>query len=271
MPYSNYMFAGADLLRPSDNRPVAFGLNDDQAVGLLVRYTGSQESGTVEVAVTTGDITFKVGALGAEAADTAVGLPTKNGIYDVSNAAADTFDEIVADINASGTWQAVLVDIPGGLSSNAALVTKSATQAKTPKGVQLLTDTSQIFYTGRLIAPDVFRSDIRVHDVDYEFLQKGSGVKKVADGNVYKNTRGVLVRARAVSTYATGTSQLRVYSNNQIVWQEDGGATTAEKKFDFSQDPVYSAASGEVLRVVLFNSAAMSSSGLHGQGALIRA
>lgn len=92
---------------------------------LRVGYKGTA-SGTVTVAAG-GDITFKVGTAGSEAADTSVGLPTKNGIFDVSDAGADTIAEIIADLNASDNWYALPASVPPTYISNNTFATLSET------------------------------------------------------------------------------------------------------------------------------------------------
>lgn len=98
--------------------------------GLRVGYKGSQASATIEVS-SDGDITLKHGTLGAEAVDTGVGLPTKNGIYDVSDAAANTFKKIIDDINASENWYAIPASVPPSFVSTDTLATLSAVACET--------------------------------------------------------------------------------------------------------------------------------------------
>lgn len=270
----NYGYAyGA--FAPADNRPVPFVVQDDQDIALLVKYVGAQESGTVEVNAS-GDILFKDGVVGAEVADATVGLPTLNGTIDVSNAAADTLGEAVANINASVNWLAVIVD---GVQSDLIgttikLLDQGPLQAKVPEGISLEWDTSLVFELSRLIAPVVMRTDIRV----YEFANQGKVGAKVltVDPRLpFGGTVGEFAIANAVSTYATGASVLTVLvsdpdgGNPLVVYSEAGGATTAAKKFDFQFFP-FRSDFGKRLLVRLDNSTAMSVATLQGQGALKR-
>lgn len=114
----------------------------DGSVGLTLRYIGTEASATIEVN-SSGDLLFKHGAAGGEVADTTVGIPTLNGTIDVSDAAANTFGEVVDNINNSPNWRAELVDTLRSDSSNDTLVTLAA-HTFSPKNeiVSLFMDTS---------------------------------------------------------------------------------------------------------------------------------
>ena len=122
-------------------------VSDDGDIGLVVRYVGSQASATVEVAATSGDITFKHGDLGSEAVDSTIDSGGDDpGVIDVSDANANTMGEVVDLINASPNWEAYLVDCLRADASGTLLLTMSATQANktvTPQGVRLYKDSSQ--------------------------------------------------------------------------------------------------------------------------------
>lgn len=97
-------------------------------VGVEVFYFGSEEYADVVVSAA-GDITFAHGAsVGTKAADSEVGLPTRNGIYDVSDATTDTFVEFLRDINASRNWRVRLVGFRAADLANNTLDTRTAAQ-----------------------------------------------------------------------------------------------------------------------------------------------
>lgn len=255
-------YVGNSLLRPADVRPVPFGEQDDTPIGILIRYVGSQISGTVEVAAD-GNITCKHGALGAEVVDTTV---STDGVIDVSGGTEDTFGEVIDIINASANWEAVLVDVPRSRSCDDALKLLSATQAKVPAGIQLVLDTDTAKIASRLIAPEKYRKDLRTYEkqglVDPAFPFIGF--------------RAALIRARSLSTFGAGTSTFKVYSElarspySQITaWSIAGGATTVEKTYDFSDGEIVADQAARMI-VALENSDAMASTGLNGQGVFYR-
>jgi hypothetical protein len=82
----------------------------DAPVALAIKYVGSSVSATVTVVSATG-ITLKVGAVGAEAADTSVDT---NGVVEFST--YTTLGAVADAINVSGNWKAEIVD---GLRSDA--------------------------------------------------------------------------------------------------------------------------------------------------------
>jgi hypothetical protein len=118
------------------------------------------ENATIEVAAG-GDITVKSGDRGSEAADALVGLPTKNGIYDVSDGDANTLLEIINDLNASGRYFACAVDIPPSMSSNNTFATLSATDIKRDRdgGTLLAADYAEI----DILKSGVFTLGIGLH------------------------------------------------------------------------------------------------------------
>jgi len=125
--------------------PTASFVAVDTDVVLRVKHIGVDESGTVTVDATTGDVTFKVGVLGAEAVDTTVVAST--GVLNVSTTAHNNWGKCVDLINASVNWQAYLVgglraDVSEVTAGNGNLLVMSETQAHVDGGVALLSDTS---------------------------------------------------------------------------------------------------------------------------------
>ena len=195
---------------------------DDQDVALKIRYVGSSASATVTVAAG-GDITLKHGALGAEAADTTIKLPSggSNGVIDVSDTDADTLAEVLDHINASPNWEAVLVC---GLRTDSANDTLNA-----------LTETT--------LTPGTWQG--LVFDTNVAFMLN---VALTAFDPV-TNPKELLTHARiykatTVSTYASGTSLFQVYAcsydrtgttlTETKIFEEANGATTVAKTWDWT-------------------------------------
>jgi hypothetical protein len=128
--------------------------DDDQMIGLIIKYIGSEENGQVD-GNATGDILLLDGDLGSEAADAtavATNCGAVAGTFDVSDADCDTFGELMHEINASdgggGNWIATLVDVPpwadSGASALIMLDPGSPQDAKLPQGYPMLVDTTAL-------------------------------------------------------------------------------------------------------------------------------
>lgn len=103
----------------------------DLDFGIALRYVGAQESGTVEVTVTTGDMTLKHGVLGSEVADTTIDSGGDDpGEIDMSDSAAENFGKVVDLINASANWQAMLLGDLRADVTPGVLITQAEAQAK---------------------------------------------------------------------------------------------------------------------------------------------
>lgn len=160
-------------------RIFAQAVAEDAYSALVVEYIGSSASGTVEVS-SIGDILFKHGALGSEAADTTIGVPTLNGTIDVSDAAGNTFGEVIDNINASANWKAYLTGALRADNSDAStgsLLIKSATQAKVDGGIELYLDTSKVLHASVAVRGLRFPNGSLVKDTESrpvaEILEKG--------------------------------------------------------------------------------------------------
>lgn len=209
----------------SEGRTVA----DSEDVGLIIEYIGAQASATVEVSAI-GDITLKHGASGAEAVDATVGAPTLNGVLDVSDAAADTFGEVVDNINNSANWRAYLVDVLRSDNANDTLATKSATQAKVAGGVTVLKDTAVALNLS--VALKLGKSTA---DTD---AKKDDAKRPVFDKEVGKWAEAL--RCVSKNTFASGTSTIEIHRVNRVTgvsvkaYSRAGGATTVEQDIDLS-------------------------------------
>jgi hypothetical protein len=125
--------------------------DDDQMIGLILKYIGTEESGLVD-GNATGDVLLLDGDLGSEAADAqalATNCGATAGTYDVSEASCDTFGELMYEINStSTTWIATLVDVPpwadSGSGALVLLDPGSGQQARLPQGYAMLVDTTAL-------------------------------------------------------------------------------------------------------------------------------
>jgi hypothetical protein len=246
---------------------------DDTDVAMLIRYIGTatSNSGTVEVTVTTSDLTFLQGAQGSEAASTEFECPVSGalgGIIDVSNAACNTVGEVCDVINASTSWRCVALDALRSDVVDARLLTKSATRATTTDGVQINWDTSTAFDATIAVVPPHLRKMSG-------YIAQGSRTLKF---DPFSDSRTIAYQGSALSTYGSGTSTIRFYSVDITqpranTWTEaveqihfqPGGATTAVQTFDF-RDVGLPSYRGQKMILRLDNSAAMSVVTLRVQG-----
>lgn len=204
---------------------------DDANIAFIVYYVGSSESGKVAVAAG-GDLTFTEGVESSEAAVDDFECPVSGGlggVIDVSDAACNTIGEVMNIVNVSGSgFRIVPVDSLLSDSSNDTLVTFSAAQVNSEKGLAVNIDTDVAFLASIALtaAPDDASG----------MLEPVSG-KLVA--NPYLGQRAVLFSANGTSTYASGTSTWQVLSvkpNYKVgtssetvttLYTQPAGATTA--------------------------------------------
>jgi hypothetical protein len=177
-------------------------------VPMIVKYIGSNPAGgTVTVAAGTGDLTFKTGAVGSSSADTTIECPVSGalgGVIDVSDTACNTLGEVVDAINGSANWRAVIVDgLRADNSDNTTglFFTLSETSASTAKGLALAGETASTFKAGFQLS-GLPRDDIR------PYLQADGSLNP----NPYADQQNFLSFFTEVSTYASGTSAIEVYS-----------------------------------------------------------
>lgn len=258
-------YVGNSLLRPADVRPVPFGEQDDTPIGIIIRYIGTDVSGIIVVAAD-GNLTFKSGALGAEANDVSIGGAADAGAtIDVSEATEDTFGEVLDLINADANWEAVLVDVVRSTTATDALLANAGQQMKVTKGFGFVLDTTTALVTGRLIAPDAYRKDIRTYE------RQGA----VNSAFPFTGHRAALIRALEVTTYAADTSFWKLYSEDALlgdvntIWDVAAGATTVEDEIDFSMGEQVSN-QAERLVLMVENASSMSATKLVGQGVFYR-
>lgn len=155
----------------------------DQPVGIAVQYRGTQASATVTVA--SGEITFKHGAAGSEAADTTVGA---SGV--VADGTYTTLGAMVDAINASANWRAEIVDGLRSDSSTNVLLARSETTLA-PVRTQVLP----------------LYLDTSVHlSLSYRI-----SVRRLNWNRAQKACQSVFKQARALVNVGSGTLTLTIY------------------------------------------------------------
>jgi hypothetical protein len=232
---------------------------DDTDVSIIVKYYGSNAAATVEVEAG-GDILFKEGG----SADLSVICPVggTGGAIDVSNAACNTFGEVVDIVNADPNWSAVILDGLRADSSNDTLLVQAASPAVlNPGGMTLLVDTSTAFTLTRAL------TDKRSME-QFARPRTGSTPANPLISNPWNGFRGAVFLFRGTSTYGSGTSTLQVLSvavdhrsgteTVTTVWSAAGGATTVAATLDFTPFGALGR-KNEKLMVRVNNSLAMSS------------
>ncbi len=245
---------------------------DDTDTAMIVKYVGTDAPGAAtNVAVAAGgDLTFLKGG----AAVTEFECPVAGalgGVIDVSDAACDTFGEVVDVINRSASWRAVLIGALRADSSNDTLLTIGATDATPRKGLALKFDTDVAKIASVAFMPNG-------DDICQFIACPGSSAPGGMRPNPFASYQAAVALVRATSTYGAGTSTIKIYSvattqaatgssDVTTLWSIAGGATTAEKLLDYSETPIYGRR-GEKLLVRLENSGAMASVTLLTYGAI---
>lgn len=208
-------------------------------IGLLIKKLRGAAQLYYDIAVdaSTGDITIRSGASsGAAAADTNFGLPTKNGVYDVSDSTANTFAKIIADINASTSLRAIPGDAAVGWISNNTLFTRSATEI-TGAGLPLYLDVAVALITSTFITPirlspladyanyKNFLSLLHNPNLNPAFPKRFSKLSKV----LFNTTGSSAVARVEVWREALDGTLTKI-------WSEAGAATTVDKTVTFSPE-----------------------------------
>lgn len=252
------------------------------ATAALVRYVGSTAGlPTVAVDATTGDLTFQLAAAAVDEFECPVS-GALGGIIDVSDAACDTFGEVVNVINASDSWRIVLVSsLASDLSTNA-IFTLSATDASGPAGVRLFRDetvasATSVFSAQVALLPAGAESDIGF------FLSTGggpTGARVNTDPLVRYQTFVQHIREQITSSGTVALFEVlgvrRTYDSNgrisdtvRTLYAETGAATTAELERNFHPGPVV-AAPGELVIVRQRTGTALTVASINGSGYMVR-
>jgi hypothetical protein len=263
--------------------PIAYNLTAISTdTALLVYHIGvaAEPSGKVAVAAN-GDLTFTVGAFGAEAADTTFECPVSGalgGIIDVSDTACDTMGEVADVINASTYWRAALVSSLRSDSSNDTLVTIAATDANARDGLALKFDDAVNFQNSIALIPPAYGTTAP----SIQQWLGGSNTNRRFLKNPWNGTRTRLSYETATTTYGSGTSAFNVYSVKQtfnpangkgtevatLIFTKAAGATTVAATNDFTASNAIAPLTGmdEKLIVRVTNSAAMSAATHYASG-----
>lgn len=271
------VFANAAIAQPAFmTSPVGQGLDSVSGYAsattgntpcMLVKYVGSTTGKPTVEAAAGGDLTFKL----AGAADTTIGSPNLDGIFDLSTpaAAVDTMGELVNLINTTGSnWKAVLVSCLASDLTDNAIFTLSATDASAPAGVPFYREATSASATSIFSAQvAALPSDSNGHaSTNMRFWLSGSAVGSPTGStkinpNPLANWQTFLTNIREKIT-STGTIALfevlgvrRTYDSSgkvsetvRTIWSATGAATTVELAKDYNAGPIVGAP-GELLIV----------------------
>jgi len=236
---------------------------DDTSPAVLIRYIGPGQNG--KVAVAAGTITLTSGVAAAEVADTTIECPLAApfaGVLDLTNAACDTVGELADVVNstAGSKWRIVPIASLRVDVVNARLLANAGASANSP-GLKIFWDTSTAFDTSLVAGAgkDGLYTDF--------FTPEGR-----AKPTPYFGQQVQVLGAQATSTFASGTSNLQVFSvklefntlSNKYtevvtkLYEVAGGATTAQKDFTFNSGTGLFSYRDEKVIVRLDNSAAQS-------------
>lgn len=207
---------------------------------LRIKWTGSGVAATVVCTVTTGDLWFRTDGT---IPDSTVGIPTLNGLIDVSNASGNTFLEVWANINASDNWQCQLLGVLPTHVSTATLDSVAATTDVTnAEGYEFLSSTA-VEYDGTDF------SGVGLAISGSYFAGKNVWVKE-------RNFFNTLYRITYNLTYASGVTVLNIYAVDDVtgtlVAQFPAAATTVEKDIHFYGNELLTTQRGK--RLVVFPS-----------------
>lgn len=232
---------------------------DDESVLFRIKYIGDEDSGIIVVA-STGAITFKHGDASSEAADTDTKLDADGlGIIDVSADITD-YHSLIRKINSSDNWRAWPVgalpddDPHTTTTGHFTEINGSNDDCTADGGCPVLTDDSDSKY----IVAGITNND-------------EPGVIHRSDANMEHEIHRVIAK----STYASGTSTLKIYECDDVAGTSrelkelTAGATTAEVAYPAETTPateVHASTKGKRLAVKLLNSAAMGTVRLHVDG-----
>jgi len=142
---------------------IPFNIDDDESVIMVIKYIGSEVSGTVDI--NAGNLELHHGDLASEAADTNVttvfdalnaSCGVTAGIDLAADAACDTWGEVVDGINSTTNWRAVLIDQHRSgtiIAAGADVVDPADGQAKVYGGLAVLQDCSDVGWINHALLP----------------------------------------------------------------------------------------------------------------------
>lgn len=235
--------------------PYSKDFGDDVSELFVIYYIGTAASAIVDIA-STGDITFKHGVLSSEAADDDIKLDAdENGIIDLDTDVTD-YASLKRKIDSSDNWRCKLT---GALPDDDPHTTTTGHFTEVTGGTVVINP------TGRKTAGYTVMTD----DTDSKYivaaltLNDHPDIIHNHDGNVHHELNRVI----ALSTYASGSSTLKVYAcddrrgTSRLILTLPTGATTVQVAYPletYNIDQPLVTLQGERLVVKLLNSAAMS-------------
>lgn len=236
-----------------------YTLNDENPL-IFIKYLGTSESGTIDLA--TSSLEFHDGVVGSEAASTAFDTNDVNndgagaqvcgsntGALDLTNAACDTFGELVDVINDSGSnWVAVLVGAAPGdtIAAGTDFIDPADKLCKQNGGCVLYPDSSVHDETVGWFAPwiggtfdGVTAGLEKKHSIE-PFLTRGGGTRpgsgQVLRGNPVPSNYVPCLTAWMINQDGTGAGVLSIFEQHygdrgqgvNSVTAGDGSPTTLE-------------------------------------------
>lgn len=233
---------------------------DDTDCAIIVRAIANTGA---TIAVTTLDLLFTTEGTTADSDVAAASgdCGATPGTLDTGNAACDTIGELCDQINESATWRCAMIDSVRS-DSSIRLLDVVETSGNVLNGVCLPWDTSVAFDNTRLLGPKAARNmPFYLND------PAGTTLKP----NPFAGIRTRVDECSETSTYGSGTSFFQIIGSTlglnsttrvgsetrYTYWNQAGGATTAEKNFDWQPGGIWSD-SGERLLARIDNSAAAS-------------
>jgi hypothetical protein len=241
---------------------------------LIVKYVGNDpDGGTVTVDAATGDITLKTGPVASSTADATVECPVSGalgGAIDVSNAACDTFGEVVDAINGSANWVAVIQD---GLRSDTSintLTTLAETTAATAAGLALAGDGAVSLKLAVALVPFSARNDIRPYlngnalkpapfkgyRIGWVYTREAINGTGAGDMDVYSTTRPQTDTTYSATAFSAGEAE-----SATLLFKGTGAADDTVGTFDFTSAGGFGYRQDEVI-VVYINDATLTASGV---------
>lgn len=236
------------LVKPSDSIN-GVGASVSTVACVLVKYVGTTAGKpTVEVAAG-GDVTFKI----AGAADTTTGSPSLDGVFDLSTpaAAVDTVGEFVNLVNTTGSnWRAVLGSCLASDLTDNAILTLSATDASTPKGVALIRDATVASASGVFTAQILLTPASAVDNIAFYGVGSPTGNTKIST-NPFANhqtfvqhiretitSAGTIAQFEVLGVRRTYDSQGKVSEVVRVLFSALGAATTVQRVDNFHAGPI---------------------------------
>jgi hypothetical protein len=260
-------FGGLRLVGPISGASSAA----DTDIGLYVKYVGTAAGKpTIEVTAA-GDLVFVI----AGAADTTVGCPTDTGTIDVSDAACNTWGEVINQVNASGSnWRVAPGAILYAGDADGSLLVLAATDVDVRVGKPLYIDSSVDDDIQISVGPPGLA-------INGSFWFQGNGLNAnpfasfVSLLSAFKEQLTNAGTLSAVTIYGvtpkfgpSGAAGVSYSETSRVVWTEAAAATTAENITDFNQFPLVSQPGERFIMVITASGADTSVQAVAVAGAL---